>query len=82
MKCISCEGPYFTLRSRCTMLVLCMYWTPSQICLTKRMQSRSVRLKSSATTRSNNSPPDILQKILISQCTKRINTFLVILWHA
>lgn len=38
-----------------------MYATPSHICLTNKIQSRSVNVKSSATTRSNSSPPVMLQ---------------------
>ncbi len=46
-----------TLRSKWTIFLVCRYWTPRQICLRKRQQSDSVRVKSSVATRSNNSPP-------------------------
>ena len=50
-----------TLRSRCRMLLLCMNSIPSHICLINMMHAFSVSMKSSLITRSNNSPPEILQ---------------------
>lgn len=57
-----------TFRSKCTTLFWCMYSTPSQICLMNSMLSLSVKVKSSATTLSKSSPPEILRvnKINIS----------------
>ena len=44
------------------MLHECIKCTPSQICIVYNSQRRSVRMKSSSITRSNNSPPLILKR--------------------
>ena len=61
----------WTFISRWMMLLVCIKFTPSQICIMYNSHRRSVRIKSSSMTRSNNSPPLILKRrILLNRLTE------------